>query len=84
MKKKGYPAVNNEKTFFMKCQGDDFITHGLFVDDMMHVLSCDALKQEFMAKNTKDFQIADGGLMQTFLGMQVEQSHDKIRLHLEN
>ena len=54
MKKKGYPAVNNEKTIFMECQGDDFITHGLFVDDMMHVLSCDALKQEFMAKYTKD------------------------------
>jgi hypothetical protein len=68
----------------MKRQGDDFIIHGLFVDDMMHVPTCDALKQEFMAKYTKDFQITGGGLMETFLGMQVEQSQGKIRLHLDN
>ena len=40
-----YPAVNSEKTIFMKCQGDDFIIHSLFVDDMMHIPTCDALKQ---------------------------------------
>jgi hypothetical protein len=51
---------------------------------MMHVPTCDALKQEFMAKYTKDFQITGGGLMETFLGMQVEQSQGKIRLHLDN
>jgi hypothetical protein len=31
----GYPAVNSEKTIFMKRAGDDFIIHGLFVDDIM-------------------------------------------------
>ena len=82
--KNGYPAVNNEKTIFMKHQGDDFIIHGLFVDDMMHVPTCDALKQEFMENYTKDFQITGGCLMETFLGMQVEQSKGKIRLHLDN
>jgi hypothetical protein len=30
----------------------------------MHVPTCDALKQEFMAKYTKDFQITGGGLME--------------------
>ena len=41
MEQNGYPAVNSEKTIFMKGQGSDFIMHGLFVDDMMHVPSCD-------------------------------------------
>ncbi len=54
----------------MRSAKDDLIIHGLFVDDMMHVPTCDALKQEFLAKYTKDFQITDGGLMETFLGMQ--------------
>jgi hypothetical protein len=60
-------------------QGDDFIIHGLFADDMMHIPTCDALKQEFMEKYTKDFDITAGGLTETFLGMQVEQLPGKIR-----
>ncbi len=44
MEKNGYPAVNSEKTIFIKRQGDDFIIHGLFVDDMTHIPTCDALK----------------------------------------
>ena len=62
------PEVNNEKTIFMKCQGDDFIIHCLFVDNMMHVPTCDELQQEFMEKYTMDFQITGGGLMEKFWG----------------
>ncbi len=67
----------------MKRQGNDFIIHGLFVDDMMHVPTSDALKHEFMEKYTRDFDITGGGLMETFLGMQVEQSQGKICLDLD-
>jgi hypothetical protein len=79
MEKNIYPAVKSEKTIFMKHQDADFIIHGLYVDDMMHIPTCDALKQEFMEKYTKDFDITGGGLMETYLGMQVEQSPGKIR-----
>jgi hypothetical protein len=65
----------------MKRQGDDFIIHCLFVDDVMHIPTCGALKQEFMEKYTKDFNIT-GGSLEIYLGMQVEQSPGKIRLHL--
>jgi hypothetical protein len=44
MEQNGYPAVNSDKTIFMKRQGSDFIMHGLFVDDMMHVPTCDKLR----------------------------------------
>ncbi len=39
----GYWAVNSKKTIFMKCKGDEYIIHGLFVDDMMHIYSCNAM-----------------------------------------
>jgi hypothetical protein len=39
MENNGYIAANNEKTIFMKRVGDDFIIHGLFVDDTMHIPS---------------------------------------------
>jgi hypothetical protein len=81
MEKNGYPAVNSEKTIFMKRQGNDFILHCLFVDDMMHVPTSDPLKHEFMGKYIRGFDITGGGLMETFLGMQVEQSQGKICLH---
>jgi hypothetical protein len=37
MEANGYPAVNSEKTIFMTRVDNDFILHGLFVDDMMHI-----------------------------------------------
>jgi hypothetical protein len=44
MEQNGYPVVNSEKTIFMKRQGSEFIMHGLFVDEMMHVPTCDKRK----------------------------------------
>jgi hypothetical protein len=84
MEKNGHLAVNSVKTIFMKRQGDDFIMHCLFVDDMMDVPTSDALKKKFMGKYTKDFDITGCGLTETFLGMQVAQSKARIHLHLNN
>jgi hypothetical protein len=84
MEKNGYPAVNSEKTIFMRREGKDFILHGLFVDDMMHTSTNARLKEEFMKKYSKDFNITGGDLMKSFLGMQVEQGDNKIKLHLDH
>jgi hypothetical protein len=62
MEQNGYPAVNSEKTIFMKRQGSDFIMHGLFVKDMMHVPTCDKLCYKESELNHKDFEIKGGGL----------------------
>jgi hypothetical protein len=81
----GYLAVNSEKTIFKKTKGSDYIIHGLFFYDMMHISSCNELKKEFMDKYSKDIEIRGGGLMKTFLGMEVEQSGTTvtIKLHLD-
>ncbi len=71
MENNGYPAVNSEKTIFMRREGDDFILNGLFVDNMMHTSTSASLKEEFMKKYSKDFNITGGDLMESFLGMQV-------------
>jgi hypothetical protein len=78
----GYLEVNSEKTIFKKTKESEYI-HGLFVDDMLHISSCDELKKEFMDKYSKDFEITGGGLMKKFLGMEVEQSGKTIKLHLD-
>ncbi len=59
----------------IQCQGSDFMMHGLFVDDMMHwhVPTSDNLRDEFLALYQKDFEITGGGLIETFLGIEVEQ-----------
>ncbi len=51
---------------------------------MMHISSCDQLKEEFMSKYSKDFDITGGGLMKTFLRMEVEQNDEDIKLHLDH
>ena len=68
----------------MKREGNDFILHGLFVDDMMHTSTSARLKKEFMMKYSKDFNITGEGLMESFLGMQVEQKDNTIKLHLDH
>jgi hypothetical protein len=51
MENNGYEAMKSNKTIFIKCKLEDakYIIHGLFVDDMMHIYSCDAMKDEFLA-----------------------------------
>jgi hypothetical protein len=66
MEANGYAAVKSEKTILMKRVGHDFIIHGLFVDDMIHIPTNKALKQEFTEKHdSKDFDITGGDLMET-------------------
>ena len=84
MEKNGYLAVNSEKTFFMKREGEHFIINGLFVDDMMHTTTSTKLQDEFLRKYSKDFNITGGGLMKTFLGLEVEQDNKTIKLHLDH
>jgi hypothetical protein len=68
----------------MKHRGSEYIIHGLFVDHMMHIYSCDAIKDEFMQLYSKDFEITGGRKMKTFLGMQVEQTARLIKIHLDH
>ena len=84
MEQNGYPAVNRKKTIFMKSQGSNFIIHGLFVDDMMHVPTCDKLREELLTLYRKDFEITGGGLMETFQGMEAKQPGKAIKLHLDS
>ncbi len=63
-------------------QGSDFIMHGLY--DMMHVPICDKFSFEYLALYQKDFEITGGGLMETFLRMEVEQPGKVIKLHLDS
>ena len=44
MEKNEYEAMNSEKTIFMKHKDSEYIIHGLFVDDMMHIYTSDVMK----------------------------------------
>ncbi len=81
MEANGYLTVNSEKTIFMKREGKHFIIHGLFVDDMMRIATNNKLKNEFMEKYSRDFNINGGGFMKMFLGMEIEQSNRSIKMH---
>ncbi len=57
MEKNSYTAVNSEKIIFMKCEGEHCIIHGLSLDNMMHTTTSNKLKDEFLRKYSKDFNI---------------------------
>ena len=84
MEDNGYPAVDSEKIFFMKRSGHDFFIQGIFVDDMKHVPASQLLFDKFLKSYSRDFDITvSKHLMESFIGLEVEQSKSKISLHLE-
>ena len=77
-------VVNGEKAILMKRSRSEYIIHSLFVDDMMHSYSCDAIKDEFMQVYSKDFEITGARQIKTFLGTQAEQTARSIEFHLDH
>ena len=85
MEDNDYEPVNSDKTIFMKRVGDDFIIHCIFVDDMKHVPTTQFLLDEFLETYSRDFEITGGHqLMDSFIGLEVEQSQSKISLQLDS
>ena len=84
MEENEYHAVNSEKTLFMNRDGKDFIVHEIFVDDMKHVPTAQYLLDEFLEKYSWDFEITGGHhLIESFIGLDFEQSKSRIFLHLD-
>jgi hypothetical protein len=83
MEQHGYLAVSSVKTKFMKRKGGkERIMHGQFVDDMSHASMCEKLKKQFLHEYKRDFDTKEG-VMSTFLRMEVKQTKDSIKLHLD-
>ena len=63
MENNGYLPINNlnEKTIFMKWYGEDFIIHGVFVDDFATIPTSQKLKEEFEALYSSEFDVTGGG-----------------------
>jgi hypothetical protein len=83
MEENEYLPVNNEKTIFMKWEGQEFILIGVFVDDFSAIPTTQKLKIEFETLYAKEFDMTGGTPMESFLGLEVEQGNDGISLHLD-
>jgi len=83
MEEHGYLPVNNEKTIFMKWDDEDFIIHGVFVDDLATIPTSQRLKEEFETLSATVFEVTGVGAITSFLGLEVEQEDDGIVLHLD-
>ena len=58
--------------------------HWIFVDYMKHVPTAKYFLDEFFGKYSRDFKITGGHhLVESFIGLDVEQSKSKISLHLD-
>ncbi len=57
MEDHSYLAIYSEKTIFMKREGEEWIMHGLLVDDMIHAATNDNLRDQFICEYKADFDI---------------------------
>ena len=72
MEEHGYLAVNSEKTIFMKRKGEEWIMHGLFVDDMIHAATSDKLRDQFIREYKANFNITLEDVLSSFLRMEID------------
>ena len=70
----GYPAANSEETIFIKWEGDDFIIHGLFVDDLQTASTSQTLMDKFLEEYSREFEITGEEVMSTFLGLRPQDA----------
>ncbi len=49
--------INSEKIIFMKREGQEWIMYGLFVDDMIHAVTNDNMRDQFIREYKADFNI---------------------------
>ena len=75
--------MNSEKTIFLKHVGDEWIMHGLFVDDMIHAATSDELCDQFISEYLEDFDITLEDVMPTFLEMEIEHNKENLIIHLD-
>ena len=78
-----YLAVNSEKTIFMKHAGEEWIMHGLFVDDTIHAATSHELQDEFLREYREDFYITLEDVVSTFLGMEIKHNKENLVIHLD-
>ena len=67
----------------MKHVGDEWIMHGLCVDDMFHTATNDELRNQFISEYIEDFDITLEDAMSTFLGMEIEHNKENLAIHLD-
>ena len=67
----------------MKWDEEDFIIHGVFVDDFATIPTSQRLKEEFETLYSRDFKVTGGSPMTSFLGLEVEQKSEGISIHLD-
>ena len=83
MEARGYLAVKSEKTIVMKRDGEDWIIHGMYVDDMIHASTSEKLKREFIREYTRDFNITLEENITSFLRIEIKQGPDWIDINLD-
>ncbi len=67
----------------MKHEGEKWIMHGLFVDDMIHASTSDDLRDKFISEYQDDFDITLEDVMSSFLGMEIEHNKRDLTIHMD-
>ena len=62
---------------------NQWIMHGLFVDDMIHAATSDELLNQFISEYREDFNITLEDVMSSFLGMEIEHNKENLAIHLD-
>ncbi|KAL0416925.1 UNVERIFIED_CONTAM: Retrovirus-related Pol polyprotein from transposon RE1 [Sesamum latifolium] len=79
----GFNRSASKSSLYIKNFGENFVVVCLYVDDLIYFGTNQSIVDEFKKKMMKDFEMTYLGLMQYFLGIQVQQRPGRIFLYQE-
>ena len=82
-KENGFEQCPYEHALYVKKNGRNVLLVALYVDDLIFLSSNDQMIEEFKSTMTREFEMADLGLMRFFLGLEIRQEETGIFISQE-
>lgn len=83
LKSMGFVSTQTEPCLYVYCKDGVFAMIPLYVDDVVLATNSVEFKKSLFAAFDEKYGFKDGGKLHSFLGVQVEQSDNCIRIHQE-
>ena len=78
----GFRRSKSEPTLYIKAQGQHHLIISLYVDDLIYIGKNLELMKEFTEDMMKTFEMTDLGLMNYFLGIEVNKKKRRRHIYL--
>ncbi|KAJ0394508.1 hypothetical protein ATCC90586_007837 [Pythium insidiosum] len=76
-----YQRSTTEPCLYFRMEGENIVIILVYVDDLLYATNNEHLKVQLFKDLSDDYGVKDQGILTDYLGVEVEQSNEKIAIH---